>query len=103
MKKITLVVAGVLFLTSVFLGTGIASEPEWESEDNMIYGQIEKIPASSVGIWVIEGRRVIVTMYTMIDEDHGPAKVGAYVEVEGNAPGKTYTAEKITVTEKPEN
>jgi hypothetical protein len=100
MKNIAIVLVGVLFFTPLFIGTGIAGEPEWQSEDNMIYGRIEKIPASSIGIWVIEGRRVIVTMYTIIEEEHGQATVGADVEVEGSSPGKTFTANKITVAEK---
>ena len=104
MKNIVIVLVGVLFFTLFFVGTGIAGEPEWQSVDDedRILGTIEKIPASSLGIWVIEGRRVIVTMYTVIEEEHGAATVGAYVEVEGSAPGKTFTASKITVTEKPQ-
>ena len=91
-----------MFFTPFFIGTGIASEPEWESIDDEggIHGTIEKIPASTLGIWVIDGRRVIVSMYTVIEEEHGQATVGADVEVEGSSPGRTFTANKITVTEK---
>ncbi|MCC7354255.1 MAG: hypothetical protein IT330_10900 [Anaerolineae bacterium] len=46
-------------------------------------GLIESRPAERNGLWVIAGRQVEVTAATEIDEEDGPAVVGARVKVEG--------------------
>lgn len=46
-------------------------------------GVIESRPAGSTGDWVIGGRTVHVASSTVVDEEHGPAKPGALVEVHG--------------------
>lgn len=70
---------------------------------SQFYGSIEALPASSdqLGEWRISGRTVTVTASTYIDREHGPAVVGAYVEVEGlvQADG-SFTATKIEIKEK---
>jgi hypothetical protein len=38
-----------------------------------------------VGDWVVSGRTVHVSATTRIDQEHGPAVVGAFVEVKGTA------------------
>ena len=50
--------------------------------DEDFYGIIESRPEGKVGTWVIGGRSIEVTERTDLDEDHGPLKVGACVEVE---------------------
>lgn len=48
------------------------------------YGTVEQMPSGTfVGTWLISGRVTTVTASTRIDQEHGPAVVGAYVEVEG--------------------
>ncbi|HMV99760.1 MAG TPA: DUF5666 domain-containing protein [Acidobacteriota bacterium] len=70
---------------------------------SQFYGNIEALPTSSdqLGEWRISGRTVTVTANTYIDREHGPAVVGAYVEVEGlvQADG-SFTATKIEIKEK---
>jgi hypothetical protein len=48
-------------------------------------GAIESLPAGPglVGDWTISGRTVHVTSSTIINQEHGPAAVGALVEVNG--------------------
>ena len=53
-------------------------------EEIKIYGVIDSMPSSGlIGRWVVGGREVEVTDRTEIEEEHGPAEVGRYVEVEG--------------------
>ena len=68
---------------------------------SQFYGSIEALPSNQLGEWRISGRTVTVTASTYIDREHGPAVVGAYVEVEGiiQADG-SFTATKIEIKEK---
>jgi hypothetical protein len=62
------------------------------------YGIIESMPEGKIeGIWVINGREVLVTANTKIEEEYGRATVGAYVEVKGNYIDRTFTAYEIEV------
>ncbi len=62
------------------------------------YGTVERMPETGwEGIWIINGREVLVTRSTKIEEEHGRLSAGAYVEVEGNYSGKTFTAYEIEV------
>ena len=62
------------------------------------YGTVERIPETGwEGIWIINGREVLVTNSTKIEEEHGRVAAGTYVEVEGNYSGKTFTAYEIEV------
>ncbi len=48
------------------------------------YGTVEQLPIDGlVGTWIVSGRIVTTTINTWIDQEHGTAMVGAYVEVEG--------------------
>lgn len=48
------------------------------------YGTVEAMPFSGfVGEWLVAGRAVVVTASTFVDQEHGRAAVGAYVEVKG--------------------
>jgi len=87
-------------------GTVLASEYErrggkeyerHERYESKIYGTVEKLPKGFVGTWVVNGKEVLVTKDTFIEEEHGKAVVGAYVEVKGSYDGKTFTAYKIEV------
>lgn len=47
-------------------------------------GVVDRLPESGlVGEWLVSGRRVQVTEATQIDQEHGAAAVGAYVQVKG--------------------
>ncbi len=64
------------------------------------YGIIESLPAGNtlIGTWVVSGRTVHVDAATRIEQEHGPVRAGAQVEVKGiqNADG-TVIAYKIEV------
>ena len=65
--------------------------------ESKFYGTVQKIPADRLGTWVVNSREIMVTKETRIKEEYGSAAEGAYVEVEGNNTGKTFTAYKIEV------
>jgi hypothetical protein len=65
--------------------------------ESNIYGTVEKTPQDEIGTWIVNGRDIIVTRDTRIKEKHGKAEPGAYVKVEGNVTGKTFTAYEIEV------
>jgi hypothetical protein len=65
-----------------------------------IKGTIESLPNTTnfIGDWRVSGRTVRVTATTIIDREHGPVIVGAFVEVHGLMRGDgTIDATKIEV------
>jgi hypothetical protein len=71
-----------------------------ESFNKEFSGTVESMPENGYnGIWVIDGREVMVTKNTLIQEKHGSAAVGAYVDVAGNLTGKIFTAFEIEIKE----
>jgi len=84
----------VLALTGGMVLDGVAWGARYESK---FYGTVEIMPEGIDGIWVVNGKEVLVTKETVVKEKHGKAAVGAYVEIEGNLSGKTFTAYEIEV------
>ena len=68
-------------------GTTLAIEIEVRSRSasNELKGTIESLPSTPnrIGDWKVSGRTVRVTAATKIDQEDGPAAVGAFVEVKG--------------------
>ncbi len=67
------------------------------------YGTVEQLPDTGfTGTWMISGQMVQVSDTTWIEQEHGPAQVGAYVEVYGwlQADG-SINATKIEVKSSP--
>ncbi len=60
-------------------------------------GTVEKLPEGNDGIWIVNGKQVLVTSDTVIKERHDRAVVGAYVKIEGDLSGRTITAYEIEV------
>ncbi len=102
-KGAALAVAVVLGLTVMFAaGPALAGGHEGHSRggdayETKLYGTVERLPQDRIGTWIVEGREIVVTADTRIKEKHGKAEAGAYVEVEGNSTGKTFTAFEIEV------
>lgn len=71
--------------------------------ESKIYGVVEKLPLGELGIWIVNGREIVVTRDTRIKEKHGKAEAGAYVEVEGSVTGKTFTAYEVEVKRSKQN
>jgi hypothetical protein len=67
------------------------------SESDEFYGTITTMPHGMLGTWVIDAREVYVNERTRIEEEDGPAKVGARVEVKGSYQKETFIARKIEV------
>jgi uncharacterized protein (TIGR03437 family) len=73
-------------------GSVDASEIEVKHNNNdtsnyvRLFGTITALPSDPkfVGDWTVAGRTIHVTSRTRIRTEHGPVKVGAFVEVEGN-------------------
>ena len=62
------------------------------------YGTIERLPEKGwQGIWIINGREILMTGQTKIEEEYGKVAVGALVKVEGNYSGNKFTAYEIEV------
>ena len=71
--------------------------PNHDEDDVEFEGTIE---SKHSDYWIIDGKTVYVDGKTEIDEEHGPADVGAYVEVEAKRRGDgAYYAKKIKVKE----
>lgn len=103
----TFVAAFVVFMLAMGSAAyAVASEDEYEEYDHYreypgkFYGTVEGMPETGrEGIWIINGREVLVTGGTKIEEEYGRAAAGAYVEVKGNYSGKLFTAYEIEVKE----
>ncbi len=65
--------------------------------ESKLYGTVERIPKGIVGTWIVNGREILITKNTKIEEEYGKAEVGAYVEIEGYYPGKNFIAHEIEV------
>ncbi len=65
--------------------------------ESKFYGAVERIPEGTVGTWVVNGREILVTRDTKVEEEYGRAEVSAYVEVEGGYSGRTFIAREIEV------
>jgi len=75
-----LVLVLVLLVSLIPAGTVFADD----DGNYKFYGTIESLPATGlIGDWVVSGQTVHVTAATRIEQEHGPAVVGAYVEVKG--------------------
>ena len=93
---------GLMFLMA---GNSSGSEDEWYEHGRgysgstaKFYGVVESMPEKGYeGIWIVDGRRVLVTNQTFIEEEYGRATTGAYVEVKGSYSGDTFRAYKIEV------
>ena len=100
----TLLKALALCLTLALTATVVFASEDEEREygrgaryESKFYGTVEKLPEGIDGTWIVNGKEMLVRRDTIIKEKHGKVAVGAYVEVEGNLSGKTFTAYKIEV------
>jgi len=85
-----------------FVALSIEVEENGSSHSSLsqakFYGTVEARPQEGVaGIWLVNGRELLVSRDTRINEKYGTAAVGAYVEVEGNFSGKNFIVYEIEV------
>jgi hypothetical protein len=63
-----------------------------------IYGTVESLPEKGFsGVWIVNGRQVVVTEDTFMEEKHGTVKPGAFVEIKAIQSGDSLTATKVEV------
>jgi len=63
-----------------------------------IYGTVETLPEKGLsGVWVVNGRQVVVTKDTFLEEKHGTVKPGAFVEIKAIQSGDILTATQVEV------
>ena len=48
------------------------------------FGNITSLPDGLLGDWMVSGRTVHVVQGTEVEQDQGPAVIGACVDIEGN-------------------
>ncbi|MDU9048731.1 MAG: DUF5666 domain-containing protein [Candidatus Electrothrix sp. Rat3] len=101
-KKNTLVLSALMLGCSLFAVPVHASgdeRPEVRNRvESKLYGVIEKMPENGLnGIWIINGKTVVVSDRTKIKEKYDRAAPGRYVEVEGVRNGDSITAYEIEV------
>ncbi len=74
-------------------GQGYEREPEYKFS-----GLIRQLPTdSTVGIWIVDDRQIVVTPLTVLKEEQGKAATGATVEVKGVLKGISFIATEITI------
>jgi hypothetical protein len=59
---------------------------------------VESLPEKGLsGVWVVNGRQVVVTEDTFLEEEHGTVKLGVFVEIKAIQSGESLTATKVEV------
>ena len=94
-KKFTILFSilalGCILFSEILHASGNEHHESYEYEgrdryrgEGTLNGIIEKMPEGGYdGIWIINGRQVLVSRSTKIKEKYGRAVIGSYVEVEG--------------------
>ncbi len=73
-----------MFALVLAIGMGFSAFAADEPSKIKLEGVIQQLPAVRLlGIWMVSERAVFVTEATMIEEEDGPIRVGAKVDVEG--------------------
>lgn len=90
MRKPTICTALALMLVLLVGGTALAQRK--------LSGMVDKLPQGGAsGEWVVSGQPMQVTSDTKLDLKHGPAAVGAYVEMKGVHYQGKYVAYEVEV------
>jgi hypothetical protein len=75
----------ITFALVIALGTALSAFAD-DSSHIKLEGVIQQLPAGRLlGIWMVSQRAVIVTEATKLEEEDGPFRVGANVDVKGFA------------------
>ena len=68
-----------------------------DSGRHEFYGTINAKPQGRLGTWMIDGREVYVNERTRFEEEDGPARIGARVEVKGSYQQGTFVVRELEV------
>jgi len=85
------------FLIFFNAGTLRASDDHERHNRSKFYGTVEEMPDNLHGTWIVNGRAITVTPQTYIEQEHGRAAVGAFVEIKGRYDGRDFDANEIEV------
>lgn len=91
-----------IFLITLILtvtSTNVLGKRSDGNDDSLheIKGRIEQVSEERAGVWIVNGREITVTDSTLIDEEHGRAVAGAFVEVHGYTSSDSFVATRIEV------
>ncbi len=98
MKTLSMILVFCMVL-ALSAGNALSSDhKEHHASSAKFYGTVEAMPKDGFeGKWIIDGREIIVTKDTFIEEKYGKAAPGVYVEVKGNRSGNTIIAYEIEI------
>jgi hypothetical protein len=90
-----------MFALVLAIGMAFSAFAADEPQKIELEGVIQQLPAGRLfGIWMVSRRAVFVTEATVIEEEDGPIRVGAKVDVEGFVqPDGSITATNIETDE----
>ena len=90
-----------MFALVLAIGMAFAAFAADEPQKIELEGVIQQLPVGRLlGIWMVSERAVFVTEATVIEEEDGPIRVGAKVDVEGFVqPDGSITATNIETDE----
>ncbi len=95
MKKMMLILlSGLLILSGVeALATGDQPNGKWTS----FLGVVEKVPVGLYGTWIVEGRSVVVSPHTRVEQNQGLAASGSHAKIMGVTKGGILYATTVQV------
>ena len=90
-----------MFALVLAIGMAFSAFAADEPQKIELEGVIQQLPAGRLfGIWMVSRRAVFVTEATVIEEEDGPIRVGAKVDVQGFVqPDGSITATNIETDE----
>ncbi|MFA7382940.1 MAG: DUF5666 domain-containing protein [Desulfurivibrionaceae bacterium] len=96
----TLIAVVAILMHWLVCTTALAGDHKNKSPENYeskFYGTVESLPQDFVGIWIVNGRKIVVDKATRFKVKHGRPEPGAYVEVEGSNTETIFIASEIKV------
>jgi hypothetical protein len=96
----------IIFLAAVIAGLfPVRAVPGQDERRIEFRGTIESLPDRGlIGLWIVSARRVHVTESTEINQEQGPPRIGAFVEVHGFVRGdRAIVATRIEVKSRPDD
>jgi hypothetical protein len=91
----------IMFALVLAIGMAFSAFAAAEPSKIELEGVIQQLPVGRLfGVWMVSQRAVVVTEATVIEEEDGPIRVGAKVDVEGFVqPDGSITATNIETDE----
>lgn len=97
MKTFIYILSIALALMTFLPSVTAKRSDDFDDSSHEIKGKIEQVADERPGVWIVNGYEITVTETTVIDEEHGKAVTGAFVEVKGTRISGTFFASRIEV------